>query len=162
MSATRGKLMDAAPSDAPLGPLSDWTVPQQWFSHFYAVGSVWNIAVLVMYVGSARKLGTSSFEVALYMTTLGLFEVHLVRRFLETVALLKYPRGARMHGIAYLFGLSYYIVVPLTLISPASYIPMTRALTGDLNVRIANFKVTAADLAINFSLLRATVRSSSW
>lgn len=36
---------------------------------------------------------------------LALLEFHLVRRYLETTRLMRYPPGARMHGIAYLFGL---------------------------------------------------------
>jgi 3-oxo-5-alpha-steroid 4-dehydrogenase 3 len=154
--------MDAAPSGAPLGPLSDWTVPQQWFSHFYAVGSVWNFAVLVTFAVSVRVCGMSAFEVTLYCTTLVLFEVHLIRRFLETVLLLKYPKGARMHGIAYVFGLSYYIIVTLTLIPPLSYVPMAKALIGETPIRFDDFNISDLDLAINFSLLRATVSPGFW
>jgi 3-oxo-5-alpha-steroid 4-dehydrogenase 3 len=158
--------MDAAPSRAPLGPLSDWTVPQQWFSHFYAVGSVWNFAVLVTFAVSVRERGMSTFEVTLYCTTLVLFEVHLVRRFLETVALLKYPKGARMHGIAYVFGLSYYIIVSLTLIPPSSYVLMAKALIGETRIDFDNFNVSdlhlAINFAINFTLLRATVSPEFW
>lgn len=157
MSASRGKLMDAAPSGAPLGPLSDWTVPQQWFSHFYAVGSVWNIVVLVTFAMSVREHGMSAFEVTLYCITLVLFEVHLIRRYLETVVLLRYPTNARMHGIAYVFGLSYYIIVSLTLIPPLSYVPMAKALIGETRIGFDNFNISDLDLAINFSLVRATV-----
>lgn len=34
-----------------------------------------------------------------------LLEVHLVRRMLETAYILHYPRDAKMHLIAYIFGL---------------------------------------------------------
>ena len=33
------------------------------------------------------------------------FEFHLVRRYLETTVLMRYPPTARMHGIAYVYGL---------------------------------------------------------
>ncbi|RMZ53565.1 hypothetical protein APUTEX25_003387 [Auxenochlorella protothecoides] len=50
------------------------------------------------------------------LLALCLLEVHLVRRYLETVLIMQYPPNARMHGIAYLYGISYYLVVPATLV----------------------------------------------
>ena len=46
---------------------------------------------------------------------LTLFLSHLVRRLVESTCVMVYPRTARMHAIAYAFGMSYYIVVPLSL-----------------------------------------------
>jgi hypothetical protein len=34
-----------------------------------------------------------------------LMQLHVVRRALETKLMMRYPRGAVMHGIAYVFGL---------------------------------------------------------
>lgn len=42
---------------------------------------------------------------AISLTSLVLLEVHLVRRMMETACIMKYPRGAKMHVIAYIFGL---------------------------------------------------------
>ena len=42
---------------------------------------------------------------------LTLLEVHLVRRMLETAYIMQYPEGAKMHLIAYAFGLRYAAVV---------------------------------------------------
>ena len=39
------------------------------------------------------------------MAALLLLEVHLVRRMLETAFLMQYPKHAKMHLIAYVFGL---------------------------------------------------------
>lgn len=39
------------------------------------------------------------------LLALCLLEVHLVRRYLETVLIMQYPPNARMHGIAYLYGI---------------------------------------------------------
>jgi hypothetical protein len=36
---------------------------------------------------------------------MSVFQLHLVRRMLETRLLMKYPAGARMHVLAYVFGL---------------------------------------------------------
>jgi hypothetical protein len=63
-----------------------------------------------------------------------LLEFHLVRRFLETAWLMKYPPGARMHGIAYVFGLRQApatmdapLLVPLAFQDPSrSWMPKER------------------------------------
>ena len=99
------------------------SVPQLWFGHFYALGSCVN-ALVLMYIGrqlsitahapeegdglplestsGGRALLASVFEVLLML------QLHLGRRFLETYFVMVYPEGAKMHVIAYTFGLSYY------------------------------------------------------
>ena len=94
--------MDVKPPAA-LGPLSDWTIPQGFFAHFYAVGAAWNVLVTALFVLALRS--SSSQANLASVVALALLQVHLVRRYVETVALMKYPQGARMHGVAYLFGL---------------------------------------------------------
>lgn len=103
LSACRGKLMDEAPPRA-LGPLSDWTVPQRWFGHFYALGAAWNAAVAWLLLGSPYFASLPAPERAAAALSLALLQLHLVRRLAETYGLLRYPPGARMHGVAYLFG----------------------------------------------------------
>lgn len=44
-------------------------------------------------------------QVVQALLLLALFQLHLLRRALETALLLRYPPGARMHGVAYLFGM---------------------------------------------------------
>ncbi|KAL4458471.1 hypothetical protein ABPG75_013336 [Micractinium tetrahymenae] len=124
LSACRGKLMDLRPATRALGPLSDWTVPQAWFSHFYALGATWNAAVAWMLFapGSAPLPEGQRASVAL---VLALLQVHLCRRWAETVGPLTYPPGARMHGIAYVFGMSYYFLVSLSVLPPATYPALT-------------------------------------
>lgn len=125
LSACRGKLLD---SDAPraLGPLTDWTVPQKWFAHFYAVGSVWAALVLWLLLSASPALPAPTKAVQALALSLAL--LHLVRRWGETVLLMRYPPGSRMHGIAYLFGLSYYLVLPLTLLPGEAVRPVCLAL----------------------------------
>ena len=41
------------------------------------------------------------------LLSLTLLEVHLVRRMLETAYMMQYPEDAKMHLIAYVFGLRY-------------------------------------------------------
>ncbi|WIA17188.1 hypothetical protein OEZ85_014071 [Tetradesmus obliquus] len=116
LSSCRGKLWHDKP--AALGPLRDWAVPQAWFLHFYVVGSCCNAAVLLAYCLSSAP-STSGTHVPLL--ALLLVQLHLVRRALETWLLLHYPCSASMHGIAYVFGLSYYAVVPLSLLPSSWY-----------------------------------------
>lgn len=122
--------MDLKPSAA-LGPLSDWTVPQYYFSHFYAVGALWNALVAALFFTSTAQTALSPPARTVCLTALALLEVHLVRRFLETVFLMKYPPGARMHGVAYLFGLSYYLAVPVTVVPAGVYAGMAASLQAD-------------------------------
>lgn len=115
LSACRGKLMEIKPPHA-LGPLSDWTVPQKWFAHFYAIGAIWNTVITFFFLSSPLYYSLDPTHEAVYLMVLVLLEFHLVRRFLETVGLMRYPEQARMHGIAYLFGVVYYLVLPLTIL----------------------------------------------
>jgi len=105
LSACRGKLMDLKPATRVLGPLSDWTVPQRWFAHFYALGACWNAAVAWLLLTSPYYAALPAVQRAGVVLALALLQLHLCRRWLETVGLLRYPPGARMHGIAYAFGM---------------------------------------------------------
>ena len=44
------------------------------------------------------------------LLSLTLLEVHLVRRMLETAFVMSYPVDAKMHLIAYAFGLRYVVL----------------------------------------------------
>lgn len=112
--------MDIKPPQA-LGPLSDWTVPQKWFAHFYAIGAACNTIITILFLVSPFYLSLDPTYEAVFLVTFVLLEFHLVRRLVETVAMMRYPEQARMHGIAYLFGLLYYIVLPLSLLPDAAF-----------------------------------------
>ena len=43
------------------------------------------------------------------LLSLTLLEVHLVRRMLETAYIMQYPKDAKMHLIAYAFGVRYEV-----------------------------------------------------
>lgn len=116
LAASRGKLWHDRP--AALGPLKDVSVPQQFFEHFYLVGALVTTVALQVYLfvcceGDSATGGTLQRDAFLALL---LFEVHVLRRYAETSYLMHYPDTARMHLLAYLFGLSYYIAVPLTLL----------------------------------------------
>ena len=112
LSASRGKLLEGEPPRA-LGPLSSWTVPQRWFAHFYAVGAAWNAAVAWLSLGAPGVAALPAAQRAAAALALALLQGHLLRRLVETLGLLHYPPGARMHGIAYLFGLRWAAAVVL-------------------------------------------------
>eukprot|EP00890_Picochlorum_soloecismus_P000218 jgi/Picsp_1/1197/NSC_04678-R1_protein len=154
LSACRGKLTDKAPNRA-LGPLSDSFVPQAWFSHFYAIGCVSNLFILVniallVWVEGFSHPRCSQLELSMAFFAISFFQFHLCRRLVETVFVMKYPQDAKMHILAYLFGLSYYVVVPLTLLDSAllrhivSTVPELPALLQKTkNLAIADFDMVA-------------------
>lgn len=102
--------MDDAPKTHVLGFLSTVVVPQSWFAHFYAVGVLWNALVIAL-VGLQCCLSASSDMRDVFISRLrntlilGTFQVHLVRRLVETIFMMKYPRDAKMHIMAYVFGI---------------------------------------------------------
>jgi len=114
VSACRGKLWEGKPSGA-LGQLTEWKVPQAWFAHFYDVGVIANAVTLYLNV---RYSGWSQGPV---LVALGLLQLHLLRRCLETHFMMRYPQGSLMHAFAYAFGLAYYAVLPLTCLPPAIF-----------------------------------------
>ncbi len=88
-------------------------MPQSWFAHFYDVGAAANAAVLAGLLaltaapaarprppGPALPGGADAA-----LAALGLLQLHLCRRLAEANWLARYPPGARMHVIAYAFGL---------------------------------------------------------
>ncbi|KAI7841967.1 hypothetical protein COHA_004494 [Chlorella ohadii] len=123
LSACRGKLLEDAPPHA-LGPLSNWTVPQRWFGHFYALGSACNVAVAFLLLGSPFYASLAPCQQATAALALALLQLHLGRRLAETQGLMRYPPGSRMHGVAYLFGMSYYAIVSLSVLPAAAYPPL--------------------------------------
>lgn len=115
LSACRGKLWDSRPS-AKLGPLTvrtptntlphhqhpqHWSVPQQWFAHFYLLGVIANTWVLWTLCSDHATAN----KVAVLLACL--LQLHLSRRLLETLLVMRYPPHARMHGIAYVFGMRW-------------------------------------------------------
>ena len=79
-------------------------VPQSWFAHFYMVGAACNAVALVL-LWSLQEDPAISQADGIACIGLCMLQVHLVRRLLETLLLFDYPQGARMHLIAYLFGM---------------------------------------------------------
>ena len=85
----------------------DLSVRQSWFAHFYAVGTVSNMAVLALLSGMLGKEHEITPDMAQLQTlaALILLQLHLSRRLIESWVVFQYPADARMHFIAYLFGI---------------------------------------------------------
>jgi len=122
--------MDMKPPAA-LGPLSDWEVPQRWFAHFYALGAAWNAAVSALFLASPHFRTLPLHAAAAHQAALALLQLHLVRRLAETLGVMRYPPGASMHGVAYLFGIRQEVLSSMrdgcTSAPPASYAHSHRA-----------------------------------
>eukprot|EP00892_Ulva_mutabilis_P000695 jgi/Ulvmu1/10626/UM066_0005.1 len=123
LAAARGKTWDSKP--AALGWLKDASVPHVWFWHFYLIGVLANMAVLGLLLathlaeagqGSATADASVNISAAVVVTVVLL--THLVRRLVETVFVMRYPPGARMHVLAYVYGLAYYAVLSLSFLPP--------------------------------------------
>lgn len=80
---------------------------QAWFAHFYALGAAWNAVVAWALLRSGYLASLPAPTAASAALALALLQLHLTRRLVETVGLLHYPPGSRMHGIAYLFGMRW-------------------------------------------------------
>lgn len=85
-------------------------MPQAWFSHFYALGALCNAASLAAL--AAAPLAFPHAPVALSGQRWGtavavLLQLHLLRRLAETLLVMRYPAGARMHAVAYAFGMRH-------------------------------------------------------
>ncbi|CAD7705418.1 unnamed protein product [Ostreobium quekettii] len=55
-----------------------------------------------------------------------MFQAHLLRRLLESCFMLTSGRNDRMHTVAYVFGLSYYLVLPMTFVPDAWWMSFSR------------------------------------
>ena len=103
-------------------PFQSWAVPQRWFLHFYVLGLSSTSAVITAYgrlacaEPAAAAAGWWGWRAvtpttplpsgrAAALAALLLLWLHLARRLAECVGLTRWPAGARMHGLAYLFSI---------------------------------------------------------
>ena len=77
---------------------SSWSVPKRWFVHFYLY------AIIATYLITHGKSTNSR-----------LLLIHVTRRFIEDAWLFPGSSSSSMHVLAYMFGFTYYTVVPLSL-----------------------------------------------
>lgn len=80
------------------------SVPHAWFWHFYAVGFAVNGAVLWRVARHAAQPAADAGGAEESSFVLFLFQLHLLRRLVESKLLTRTPRGARMHVVLYLGG----------------------------------------------------------
>lgn len=73
------------------------------------VGAACNAVTLALLLALQKGSAFSRGE-GLGLVGLCMLQLHLVRRLLESLLLFDYPQGARMHLIAYLFGLRCELV----------------------------------------------------
>lgn len=133
--AKRGKIMQSSSHR--------YTVPQNFFVHFYAVAVVWTTLLLLAlwsYAYRVTPLDYSTIDselvwgshvlplfqslstqpesrIWLSVFLLLLMEVQVLRRLYETVFVFNYSPAARMHIVGFLTGLFFYTAAPLSLCS---------------------------------------------
>ena len=86
----------------------DLTVPQRFFRHFYVIGVGSFLGAFLLARGAAA---------APTVLCLALLAVHTARRLAETVFVQIFSPDARMHVVAYAFGLLYYVTLPFSFLS---------------------------------------------
>ncbi|KAG2497341.1 hypothetical protein HYH03_004502 [Edaphochlamys debaryana] len=93
------------------------------FEHFYIIGALVTTVLLQVYIFLCCEEEAGSSLKRDSILALLLFDIHVFRRYLETNYVMHYTEHARMHVLAYVFGLSYYVAAPLTL-APAFLLSM--------------------------------------
>jgi 3-oxo-5-alpha-steroid 4-dehydrogenase 3 / polyprenol reductase len=78
---------------------SKWSIRKRYFWHFYLIGAIANLLLL-----SIRP-----------SMPLILFEIHVIRRLVETLTIMPYSEHSRMHAVHYLLGVTFYPMVGLVL-----------------------------------------------
>ncbi|XP_027019183.1 polyprenol reductase [Tachysurus fulvidraco] len=112
-------------------------VPKRWFWHFYAVSVLWNGLLLILLILSVfvekqlpdfltnllTFLTGQANEVKLTVLVLqALLWIHSLRRLLECFLVSIFSNG-HINVVQYAFGLSYYILLGLTVLSVNSSLP---------------------------------------
>lgn len=75
-------------------------VPKAWFLHFYLLGLILNTTIL-LYLNTPNMIAL-------------LLEIHFVRRLLECIYVTIYRQSSYMLLIHYILGLSYYVIVEIS------------------------------------------------
>ncbi|KAK2863847.1 hypothetical protein Q7C36_003001 [Tachysurus vachellii] len=112
-------------------------VPKRWFWHFYAVSVLWNGLLLILLILSVFTekqipdfltnlltfLTGQANEVKLTVLVLqALLWIHSLRRLMECFLVSIFSNG-HINVVQYAFGLSYYILLGLTVLSVNSSLP---------------------------------------
>ena len=98
-------------------------VPKRYFQHFYFWGTFWNFGLTFAYFvipttsRSARAKCEFFNENRVVLFYLCLYQLHLTRRLYECLNVSIFGKESRMHVFQYVFGLTCYTLVPLTLIA---------------------------------------------
>ncbi|KAI8620842.1 hypothetical protein BC830DRAFT_1096913 [Chytriomyces sp. MP71] len=107
------------------------TVPKKYFTHFYALGSVWSLALLTAVMARSFPVDPSAFFGPDFDTSmtpedetryidieiaLAFMCVQVLRRLYECLFVLKQSDAARMHAFHYVNGILFYTFTPVAVI----------------------------------------------
>ncbi|CRH01366.1 polyprenol reductase, putative [Plasmodium relictum] len=88
-------------------------VPKIYFLHFYIIGLVINSILVIQDFHQNYKNERNAFD--FISVTNIIFEVHLLRRLLEQLFVVRTTSNSFMHIFSYLLGISFYVVTPFSL-----------------------------------------------
>ncbi|SCM07686.1 polyprenol reductase, putative [Plasmodium chabaudi chabaudi] len=91
----------------------DIIISKKYFSHFYFVGLIINSAILLQDINEASRNNYNAYE-HISKTNI-MFEIHLLRRLLEQIFVVKTTSKSFMHILSYCLGVSFYLVTPFSL-----------------------------------------------
>ena len=97
------------------------TAPQRFFRHFYVIGVASFLGAFLLARGAASPPT---------MLCLALLSVHTARRLAETVFVQVFSPDARMHVVAYAFGLLYYVTLPFSFLTREEVLAMAAGARG--------------------------------
>ncbi|EAA20926.1 dfg10 protein [Plasmodium yoelii yoelii] len=88
-------------------------ISKKYFSHFYFLGLIINSAILLQDINEASRNNYNAYE-HISKTNI-MFEIHLLRRLLEQIFVVKTTSKSVMHILSYFLGISFYLVTPFSL-----------------------------------------------
>ncbi|KAG9282760.1 polyprenol reductase [Astyanax mexicanus] len=168
------------------GVLRLFDLPKRWFSHFYAVSVLWNGLLIILSVRNVMfgealpdfltdalclltgrpKSVWNELQVNILVLLLLLW-VHSLRRLLECLFVSVFSDGV-IHVVQYAFGLSYYILLGLTVLCVEFPQPTNGSSTSSFSSLLTWYNAAGVQLFIWASLLQhrsltllASLRTSS-
>ncbi|SBT80376.1 polyprenol reductase, putative [Plasmodium malariae] len=93
--------------------IDDIIISKAYFSHFYIVGLIVNSFLLFQdFIEYSKNERNGFYYISLTNVTL---QIHLIRRLLEQLFVVRTTSKSFMHIISYFLGISFYVVTPFSL-----------------------------------------------
>ncbi|VWU48532.1 polyprenol reductase, putative [Hepatocystis sp. ex Piliocolobus tephrosceles] len=88
-------------------------IPKAYFFHFYIVGLIVNFFVLLQDFNENYNIEQNVYQIL--SSTSCLLQIHLFRRLLEQLFVIRTTKKSFMNICSYLLGISFYVITPISL-----------------------------------------------